>query len=97
MREQVRGHQTAVAVPGDADAVAVHHAELHGLVHRGLGAGHQLLHVSVVDLVGIAHHGHERVVYDCVAVQQRKRCRSRSKVRKVCVEPVTWPAILASA
>jgi len=37
MGYQVCGHQSAVAVSGDADAVGVHNAEPHGLIHRGLG------------------------------------------------------------
>ena len=45
---QVHGHERAVAVPGDADAVRIGHAQAHGLIDRGLGVGDELLEIRVV-------------------------------------------------
>ena len=45
VRQQVRGHERAVAVAADADAIAIGDAHLDHLVDRRLRARHQLLDV----------------------------------------------------
>ena len=54
VRQQVGGHERAVAVAAHADARGVGHSHLGGLVDGGFGVGHDLLDVGVVDRVGVS-------------------------------------------
>ena len=75
MRQQVRGHERAVAVAADADAFAVGDAQLDGLVDRGLGARHELLDVGVVRRLSRADDRHRRAVEDRVALREQQQVR----------------------
>ena len=72
MRDQVRRHQRAVAVAGDADAIAIDDAELDGLVDGRLRVVDELLEVRVVRLLRIADDRERRVVDDRVAREQQQ-------------------------
>ena len=72
MGEQVRGHQRAVAVAGDADAIAIDDAELDRLVDGRLRVVDELLEVRVVGLLRIADDRERRVVDDRVAGEQQQ-------------------------
>jgi len=52
VRDQVRGHERAVAVAGDADTIAIDDAKLHGFVDGRLRVVDQLGEVVVVGFVG---------------------------------------------
>ncbi|MNV07040.1 hypothetical protein D3C71_974490 [compost metagenome] len=64
-----------MAVAGHADAVAVDHAQLHGLVHRRLGVGFQLFQIGVVGVLRVTHDRERGVVDDRVAGQQHQAVR----------------------
>ena len=75
VRQQVRGHERAVAVAADADAIAIGDAHLDDLVDRRLRAGHELLDVRVVRRLARTDDRHRRVVEDRVAGQQQEQVR----------------------
>ena len=75
MREQVGGHEAAVAVAADADAIAIGDAHLDDLVDRRLRARDQLLDVRVVRRLARADDRHRRVVEDGVAGEQQEHVR----------------------
>lgn len=99
MRDQVHGHERAVAVARDTDALGIAHAQAHGLVDRGLRIGHELLEIRVVGALGIADDRERRVVDDRVAREQQQpvlpqprerllRARDLPRLRRVgIVEP----------
>ena len=74
MGQQVGGHEGAVAVATDGDAIAVRHAQVDHRLHRRLGVGGQLFDVGVVGL-GPAHTDdrHRGVVEDGVALGQQEQ------------------------
>ena len=54
MSDEIHGHQGAVAMTGDTDAVGVDdHTEAHALIDSGFGIGDELLEVGVVGFLGI--------------------------------------------
>jgi hypothetical protein len=57
--QQVGGHERAIAMSEDADAIAVGNAHLDRLVHSRPGVHHELFEAGIVDGVGTADHGHE--------------------------------------
>ena len=73
MREEIRRHESAVAVTADANAVAVRNAHLNHLVDRSLGAGDELLDVGVIRRLAGSHDRHGRVVKDRVSLGQQKQ------------------------
>ena len=79
VREQVRGHERAVAVAADADALAVGHAQLDRLVDRRLGARHELLDVRVVGGFPGADDRHRRSVEHRVALRQEQQMRGAGR------------------
>src|SRR5258708_800625 len=48
MDQEICGHERAIAMTTYADSVWIRYTQRHGFVDGGLGAGHQLLHVSVI-------------------------------------------------
>ena len=72
MGDQVRRHQRAVAVAGDADAIAIDDARADGLVDRRLRVVDELLEVRVVGLLRIADDRERRVVDDRVAGEKQQ-------------------------
>ena len=75
VREQVRGHEAAVAVAADDDAIAIGDAHRDGLVDGRLRARHELLHVGVVRRLARPDDRHRRVVDDRVALRQEQQMR----------------------
>ena len=72
VRDQVRGHQRAVAVAGDADAIGIDDPELDGLVDRRLRVVDELLEIRVVRLLRIADDRERRVVDDRVSGEEQQ-------------------------
>ena len=95
MSDEIHGHQGAVAVTGDTDAVGVDHTEAHAFIDSGLGIGDELLEVGVVGFLGITDDRERSVVDDGITGEQEKAIL-RKRV-KVFWEPTTWPATEAWA
>src|SRR5271165_1111388 len=72
MSDEIHGHQGAVAVTGDTDAVGVDHTEEHALIDSGLGIGDELLEVGVVGFLGITDDRERSVVDDGITGEQEK-------------------------
>src|SRR5579864_6504023 len=69
MRQQIGSHKSAVTVSAHAYALWIGHAHFNGLVDSGFGAGHNLLHISIVHGFRIADHRHSCVIQDGVTLQ----------------------------
>ena len=82
MREQVRGHEAAVAVPADANALPVGDTHFHSLVDGCFGAGNELLDVGVVRRFARSDDRHRRVVQHRVSGQQQKQMRIAADERE---------------
>ena len=76
MRQQVGGHEPAVAVAADADVIAIGDAHLDDLLDGGLRARDQLLDVGVVRRLAGPDDRHRRVVEDRVAREQQEHVRA---------------------
>ena len=72
MSDEIHGHQGAVAVTGDTDAVRVDHTEPHAFIDSGLGIGDELLEVGVVGFPGITDDRERSVVDDGITGEQEK-------------------------
>ena len=69
VRQQVRRHESAVAVTTDADAIAIGDAHFDGFIYRRLCAGHELIDIRVVGRLTRADDRHRRIVEHRVAGQ----------------------------
>ncbi len=73
VRQQVGGHERAVGMTADGDAVAVGHAAAYHFVNCGLCTGDQLRQIGVVRfLVAFAHDRHRRVVQHRIAAGEER-------------------------
>src|SRR6185436_18429229 len=75
MRQQVRRHERAVAVPADGDAIPIGDAELDGLVDGRLRAGDELLDVLVVGRFSRPYDRHRWTIEDRVALREEQKGR----------------------
>ena len=75
MRQQVGGHERAVAVAADGDPAAVGDAQRDDRVHGRLRARHELLDVGVVGGMPLPDDRHGRPVQDRVALGQQQQVR----------------------
>lgn len=79
MREEIGGHEGAVAVAADGDAIAVGDAAAHEFVDGGLGAGDELRDVGVVGLgLAFADDRHGRIVEHGVAGEEERQRPERA-------------------
>ena len=71
VREEICGHERAVAVAADSDARAIGDAAPHEFVDGSLGAGDELFNIGVVGLdLALADDGHRGIVEHGVAREQ---------------------------
>src|SRR5581483_7704852 len=75
MRQQVRGQECSVAVPTDADAIAIADTHFDDFVDRCLRAGNKLLDVSIVGGFTTPDNRHSGIVENRVTRQQQEHVR----------------------
>ena len=70
--QQIGGHESAVAVAENADAIAVGNPHLNSLVDRRLRVHLQLLHVGIVHGLGVADDRHRGIVEQRIPLQHEQ-------------------------
>ncbi len=76
VRKEIGGHESAVTVAADADAMRIDYAHVRGFVDGGFRAGDDLLDIFIVGCSRRADDGHRG------SVQEPHTHRARTKATK---------------
>ncbi|PAV68952.1 hypothetical protein WR25_08738 [Diploscapter pachys] len=83
VREQVGGHERAIAVAAHRHAVTVANAELHHCIDGGLGILAQLFDIGVVRLrAAFADDRHRGIVEDRIALRQQEQMADAARAHE---------------